>query len=69
MTNADLVRLVDMYEKQREELTESIMSLAVFGQMDYASVAHMTLSERKILAKILQQKADAATGKKRPEML
>jgi hypothetical protein len=61
--------LVDTYSKYREDLTKSLINLAVYGQMDYHSVAHMTLDEHKLLMEVLEEKAAAQSGKKRQEYL
>jgi hypothetical protein len=50
---------VEGIESDSEAITKDIMALAVYSNQSYGQVYDMTPKERKLLADVLKEKADA----------
>lgn len=61
--------LVEKYDNERDQLTKSMMQLAISSGLSYEEITRMSYNERKIMLVVLQEKIDAENPKRSRQQL
>ena len=69
MDRHDYNELIGKYKERQEILTKNVMSLSIYSEMDYHTVANMTHDEREMLFELTKEKLAFQTNTKIPEKM